>query len=270
VEVWLWPNVLTLQAPLVAVLWQVLLARSLHLRLNPFEPWALAMAVWLIYVADHLIDTAGPVAGAWEPPRKEFCRRHWSKFLGVSIAVGLTLADLMSRWFWTPTVQAGWALALAVAGYFALIHVAPASWRGGWPREVAVATVFSLGTFLAVWAEDGRRLSHLLPAAVLFAMLCWTNCSVIETWEWEAMPNPAARWIGENLLLVSVTIAGLAGLLWVFTLITREIAAATCLSGGGLALLALYRRRIPMRLVSPLADLALCTPAFVLAFRTIT
>ena len=59
-DVRLWPSLFTLQAPVVAVLWQLLLARSVHVKLNWFEPWALGLAVWLIYVADHLIDTAKP------------------------------------------------------------------------------------------------------------------------------------------------------------------------------------------------------------------
>ncbi len=275
-EVLLWPNLLTLQAPVVAALWQLLLAQSLHLRLNPFETVGLALAVWLIYVADHLIDTARPVGISWEPPRKEFCRRHWYGFLCFSIAAGFSLTALASHYFWAATVRAGWQLSLAVGCYFALIHVAPASWRSGWPREVAVATVFTLGTFLAVWVANGRNVASLLIPGALFLSLCWTNCSLIETWEWEATgsieretPNPAARFGARHLRSMGALIALVSALLWMVSLLPKDFAEATFLSGGALALLARYRSAIPIRFVSPAADLALCAPVIVLAFRTV-
>ena len=89
-DFWLWPTRLTLRAPLVAVLWQILLATSLGLPLNSFAPWALASAVWLIYVADHLIDNARPKRGlVIEPPRKEFCRKALGEILGDRDCSGL-------------------------------------------------------------------------------------------------------------------------------------------------------------------------------------
>jgi hypothetical protein len=104
------------------------------------------MAVWLIYVIDHLIDTARPAA-AWEPPRKDFCRRHWHKFSTFAVMAVIALIVLASRFLRLATVQRGWELSLGVVGYFALTHLTPPNWRQGWPREIVVALLFTLGTF---------------------------------------------------------------------------------------------------------------------------
>ena len=270
-DVWLWPSRLTLQAPAVAVIWQLLLARCWHVSLNSFEPLALAMAVWLIYVADHLIDTVCPIASSWEPPRKRFCRRHWSKFLGCSILVGAALA-VSAFYFLPPAVaRGGWLLSLGVAFYFVVIHIAPQNWRRSWPREIFVAVFFSVGTFGVTSMASRYSLTHFLPPAFLFTLLCWMNCSLIESWEWRTTgasavnrPNVAALWIADRLSMLGVLIALLSGALAAFGLQPALFAFAVCLSGLTLSILGIYRSSIRLRFISPAADLALCSPIAVL------
>ncbi len=266
---WLWPSALSLDAPLIAVLWQWLLARSMAVTLNPFEPLALGLAVWLIYIADHLLDTAKPPNGAWEPPRKLFYRRHWHLGLVLAIAVGLALTACGIHLLWASTVRGGLELSVGVAGYFSLIHLTPARWRIRWPREVVVATLFTLGTFGAVWLSNGRNLAPLALPALVFMLLCWTNCSLIETWEWEVsgssegdMPNRAARWVAQQSGKVAGAIAILA------LLQPSPFSVAGLMSAGALWLVALKRGAIPICLLSPAADLALYSPLLIWALRT--
>ncbi len=271
-DFWLWPNLLTLQAPLVAVLWQTLLAKTLRVAINPFAPCALASAVWLIYVADHLIDTARLRGHLSEPPRKKFCRGHWEKFLVMAIVVGCVLAAGVSRFLWEVAMRVGWQLSLGVVGYFALIHLTPKNSRREWPREVVVAMIFTLGTFGAVWLADEQKSWAMLAPALLFLALCCTNCSVIETWEWEAggsfeeeSPNCLAVWLAGHLPHVGLTISMAAGILVWLSFVPQEFALAAALSGAGFAWLARLRFRLPIRFVSPVADLALCSPIIGLA-----
>jgi len=267
---WLWPTALSLDAPVVAILWQSLLARSVAVTLNQFEPVALGLAVWLIYIVDHLIDTAKPATGEWEPPRKLFYRSHWGAGLGLALAIAVALTACGIRLLWPSTLRGGLELSLGVAGYFSLIHLAPGRWRILWPREAAVATLFTLGTFGAVWLGNGRDLAPLLLPALIFTLLCWTNCSLIEIWEWEAggsaerdSPNRAARWVVKQIGTV-------AGAVMVLAFLQPSLfATAGVISAAGLWVLALNRRAIPIRLVSPLADLALYSPVLLWALRTI-
>src|SRR3954451_15813809 len=76
---WLWPNLLGLDAPLVAVVWQALFARTVHVTLFPAARLALALAVWAVYLADRLLDCASSEASgatSGEAGRHVFCRYH--------------------------------------------------------------------------------------------------------------------------------------------------------------------------------------------------
>ncbi len=73
---WLWPNVLSLDAPLVAVLWQEALGRAHHVRLLPGCDLALGLAVWLIYIVDRTLDGFTAAPDQQLSVRHAFYRRH--------------------------------------------------------------------------------------------------------------------------------------------------------------------------------------------------
>ena len=100
-RIWLWPNLLSLDAPLVALLWQILFIRCFHAA-NPASSSILTSAllvsvVWLIYAADRALDAW---RGSGLRPRHEFYRRHWRALLPIWIAGaggdGLAGVDLAS------------------------------------------------------------------------------------------------------------------------------------------------------------------------------
>jgi hypothetical protein len=271
---WQWPNILNLDAPLVAVLWQLLLTQSLGVYLNRMEPLVLAVTVWFLYIADQLLDVLRPEPNAWQPVRKVFYRRYFraAAVLGSIAAVGiLPLAYFLLR---PSTFHGGLELAIAVMIYFAAIHAAPPSWRGLWPREAAVALLFALGTFMPVWFASGGRTEPLGVPALLFALLCWANCAAIETWEWQLAgartglgPSGATRWAGQHLGSTGIGIALLAVGASLAGLATSEFALACVVSGAALSLLALCRSRLPADAVSIAVNLALCSPIFILAMN---
>ena len=70
--VWLWFNLLGLDAPVVALVWQDFLARCYPTILRPPGRAVLGLTVWAIYLADRLLDTRHPAV--WESVRHVF--RH--------------------------------------------------------------------------------------------------------------------------------------------------------------------------------------------------
>ena len=91
-RVWLWPNLLSLDAPIVALLWQILFARCFHARVGFLPSLLLVLAVWLIYAADRTLDAW---SGSAAQPRHEFYRRHWRALLPfwiLALAAGSILA----------------------------------------------------------------------------------------------------------------------------------------------------------------------------------
>ena len=128
-----------------------------------------------------------------------------------------------------------------------------------------MALLFTSGTFGAVWLGNGRNFVPLAVPAAIFLLLCWTNCSLIETWEWEAggyselrAPDRVARWAAGHVGVV----AGLIACLAFFK--PSAFAMAGLMSGAALWVLAMKRRGLAIRLVSPAADLALCAPLLAL------
>jgi hypothetical protein len=175
---WLWPNLLSLDAPLVAVLWQVLFARCFHAAVNVLAAVLLMLAVWLIYAADRVLD-------AWRDsshlPRHEFYRRHWRAVLPVWGAI-LGIAGWLA-WTELPAslLMEGLILSAAVVLYFGAVHLAPATFRRTWPKEAAVAVLFALGATVATW--NHVRSAADVETILLFSCLCWINCVAIEQWE---------------------------------------------------------------------------------------
>jgi hypothetical protein len=272
-RLWLWPNFLSLDAPLVAVLWQVLLTRDLAVHVKPGEPLVLALCVWLVYVSDRVLDALRPLKGDWEPARKSFYRRH----LRIAAIVGLCLLSVPIPLAYCilrrSTFYAGLTLAVPLLSYFAFIHLSPVRWRARWPRELVVACLFTSGTFLAIWSSSNRNFYSLWAPAILFFLLCWGNCSAIETWEWQrnvlsedSAPSRSTRWAAHHLTVVGFAIACLAVIMGYLALAPIGFAGAALLSGIALALLAEWRPHLPMNALRVSVDLALCTPLLTLIF----
>src|SRR3982751_3419994 len=84
----MWPNLLSLDAPVVAVLWQSLFARCFQVPFDASAALLLLLTVWLIYTADRMLDSQ---KGEYCSPRHEFYRRRRRELLPLWIAVlGLT------------------------------------------------------------------------------------------------------------------------------------------------------------------------------------
>jgi hypothetical protein len=274
-RLWLWPNFLSLDAPLVAVLWQILLTRGLAVHVKRGEPLVLALCVWLVYVADRVLDALRPAMGEWEPGRKTFYRRH----LRIAVVVGVCLLSLTIPLAYCilrrSTFYAGLTLAIPLLAYFALIHLTPVRWRARWPRELAVACLFTSGTFLAIWTGNNRNVYSLWAPAILFFLLCWANCSAIETWEWQrnilsedSAPSASTRWAARYLAVIGFATACLAVVMGYLALAPVGFAGAAVLSGIALALLAAWRPHLPMNVLRVSVDLALCTPLLALIFQS--
>lgn len=74
---------LSLEAPVVAIIWQTLMAHTHRVALIPGTTTGLALCVWLIYLIDRLLD--GMSAGGMNGDiRHAFYRRHW-RLIGLVV-----------------------------------------------------------------------------------------------------------------------------------------------------------------------------------------
>ncbi len=273
IPLWLWPNLLSLDAPLVAVLWMQLFARSAPAHVGWTVSLVLALAVWLIYAADRLLDVSRGDATLAASSRHRFCRAHRRKFLLLLITLaGLTggLCLMLDR----RTLQYGGLLLVLVAVYFVAVHRAGSRY---FPKEAVVGVVFGLGVYLPVWARLGTRPSPATTVSlVLFMLLCWLNAVLIEHAEWLDLrhrrgqaPHALTVAAGKNLSAMGGAIATGAGVLTLLPAfhMERSMLLSLVLSTVGLAALAAGRRRLNLDALRVLADAALLTPGLVLLFR---
>jgi hypothetical protein len=267
------PTVLSIDAPVVAVLWQLLLARVAGIRLGWAPPVVLALSVWLAYAADRWIEGWRLEADVIRTPRHHFYKEHrWPVAAAWIIAlvadVAIAFAHLDGR-----DIAAGVLLIAAVAAYLLshqLVH-RDRAWRA--PKELCVAALLSAGAVVFV-TETPQPGALMLPLA-LFALLCFTNCALISVWE-----RDVDRAHGQTSLALGDS--DHERLIRQLPLMIAVLAAAAAIPAGGAArdaaisaaasalLLALVDRlersagRQPARV---LADIALMTPVFVLLLR---
>jgi hypothetical protein len=269
---WLRPNLLSLDAPLIAVLWLHLFAIALHVRISPPVTLVLALVVWLIYVADRLMDGLRAEPWAVLSARHQFYRAHRGVFAcllsGVLVLTGCVCLKLDRR-----TLELGTMLMLVIAGYFTAVHHMRKSWGLRFPKEIVVAMVFGIGTTFPAWIHAPRATPLMAIGLAFFIAICWLNLVLIEYAEWLALgdqgsetPHRSTMSAGKHLYQIS------AGLAFVALCLSRSAAAGTehwmllaiALSALALAVLGFYRRELSIHKVRVLADVTLLTPAIVL------
>jgi hypothetical protein len=241
--VWLWLNLLSLDAPLVAVVWQDFLARSYPSALRPAGRLMLGLTVWAIYLADRILDVRSPPSRQETLPH-QFCRQH-HRLAGVMLAV-ILLADLLigTMWLRHAVFANGMVVSVGVFAYLGLFpvrQIAPAF------KPMAAAMLFTTGVFLVAWT--GKANSEWMfgwPAAAFFAV-CLANLHLINRWELGLPPARIVMWIVPVILIC------------VFIGASRWY-TAIALSAAGLAALAVFGNKLSQASRRVLADAVLLTP----------
>ena len=180
---WQWLTVLSLDAPLVAVAWQLALARVSGVTLSGHHTFILGAAVWLAYAADRWIE-------GWRlDPAQIGTQRHW----------------FYQQWRWPTAVI--WAAVLLVAIWLSLTRLTRAELEAGllllvpvliyllshqflhrarrWraPKEICVALLFAIGVACFPVANRPAALAVLAAPLTLFGLLCFADCALIALWE---------------------------------------------------------------------------------------
>jgi hypothetical protein len=264
---WLWWNILSLDAPTVAVTWALLLARPSHIRLRAADEIVLSLVVWCIYVSDRVFDGLKPTNQRVLRERHVFCAKHrramtWLLVLAAAAVLWVT-ADFLAPM----EVSAGMKLAAIIGAYMATIHVGHGSMARFVPKELAVGILFAVGTTLPAWS----RLSEFswdewIPFG-LFAVLCSLNCLAIECWEnephypdWFQSRSPVIRWAKTRINQLAAALAASA---FAVILVRRQPGPfrsellAISLAALLILLLNRHRNRLSGRALRVLADATL-------------
>lgn len=188
-RIWMIPNLSSLDAPLVAWTWQLLLARCLARTISPAQQMVLFLSVWLVYAGDRWLDSFDPHQSQ-QTARHQFHRRYRLPLLVALGGVGAFTVDYSIHHLMSSDLERGWILLGAVVLYF----LGSISRKISFPKEAGVALLFTWGVFL--FPASGWNGEIALPA-VGFFLLCLLNCVAISAWENESGAHTLLRgWPG--------------------------------------------------------------------------
>ena len=243
----------SLDAATVAVVWRLGFCWAAGVRASPSGLALAALVVWVVYVADRVLDARKSLRGA----RSEMRERHWFHWRHRRRLIPLAaLAACTAAVLAFPTIPARAREHATLIGLASFIYLARV--HGGSARvvskELLVGVLFTAGCAFPAW-------SHAIAAPVVFfALLAWLNCWAIERWE-QLRP-------GFAVALAAFALAAAGLLLSAFCLATNPRAVALLVAGSVaaavLAALDRLRNRLTVVDLRALADLALLTPATVL------
>ena len=147
----------------------------------------MALAVWMLYAADRLMDARLMDPHLVDSTRHEdfearhyFHHRHRTAFLTGILLASIALALLLPH-LEPEAIRLYLVLGALISGYFILIHATRSAHR--LPKEIAVGLFFAAAAFIPTVARRPDLRLPLLPSALLFATLCSLNCLFIYAWE---------------------------------------------------------------------------------------
>ena len=300
----LW-HLLSLDAPTVATLWTLFIARCSHLTLPRTALAAMFVAVWMIYAADRLLDARlldtpslesrnleSRLSPSGLEARHRFHHRHRTAFLTVILLSSVVLAVLLHH-IDPSALHLYVVLATLLAAWMILIHIRPEpnGTTRRLPKELAVGIFFPAAIFIPTlartvptpaavhflgWTANWVR-PNLLPSAILFACVCTLNCLCLYAWEHPTKPLPdgppplqahwTTRWATAHLTQLALSLLAASTIATLSLSPPIALPALACsLSTAALFALNLYRRRLSPIHLRAAADLVLLTPILLLPF----
>ncbi|MDA7916349.1 hypothetical protein N9B94_03855 [Verrucomicrobia bacterium] len=175
------PNILNLDAPIVATVWMYQFALLTKSQLTHRHYWLLFLAVWLIYFADRWLDQS-------KRHFKETARHVTHGGLGnFAIAAGAFVTVLLFQNAFTGLNPKAWLGGLVLVGltlgYLGCVHFLGEAFPKPLPKELWVGVVFSAGCALVPWSLAESATITLFLMASGFGWLCFLNCAAITRWE---------------------------------------------------------------------------------------
>ena len=189
----------------MAALWAWFFARAMHLHFLPRQTLPLALATWLLYVGDRILDGLHPGHGEPLRERHYFHARHRTAFLGAGALLFPLLAWPVITRMRPEALRDNLLIGLGTLLYLIVVHRRHSPRL---PKEPAVAIIFAAATAVPAWSRLGARLGkeQLAPAVLVFAALCWVNCVGIEKWE-AGEAHVSTRWAGVHLRMIVTMMA---------------------------------------------------------------
>lgn len=268
---WLYPNLLSLDAPLVSVAWLHVFAETWRLGYHPTHAYVcLGLVVWSIYVFDRLLDVSllSTTPHRLEP-RHHFHERLRKTFTVLVVAAmgyaTLLLVTEMPRAIFQYLLMGG----VMVAGFFGLSMISTQDKEHvGLSKNIMAGVAFAFGTAMTAHvyrAEFGVVQLLISREFLCFAVLCMLNIAAIDFWEHaKRSDDEEVQAVDELSLMLPLLVLGLASLFFAVQQPSMRPFHYAILTGVALLYL-LNRRRghLSMDALRVFADVSLLAPVLV-------
>lgn len=268
---WLWPNILSLDAPVVTLVWQWWFARVFAVSLSAAQGVTLFAAVWLIYAADHWLDAGKLDTHKPHLPRHGFYKKYRWRVAALWLAVFVTTALIALGQLDKITLECGLILLGCCVLYFLGVHVFPRV-ATLLTKEIQIAFVLCAGVTLVVWSHTvvATLLSFdFVLLALSFALLVFLNCGFIGLWEKPF--DRAQQFVSvarhSRLEPALVSLSALLLVVSCFLSFWQPVFSVIALATLGLLALNYFKTRLSTLLLRVLADGVLLTPLLYLLLR---
>ena len=268
---WLYPNLLSLDAPLVALAWLHVFSKTWRLGIHPaFAYVTLGLVVWSIYVVDRLLDAS---ILSSQPERLEPRHRFHQKYRRWLIA-GVVVAMLVAIFLLVTELPMTIFRYLLIGTVMILAFFGLSMMSGQDHEEVALSKnifagiTFAFGTALTAhvyrW-EFGVYELLVSREFICFAVLCVLNIAAIDFWEHAGRSEDEEVKSSDELsLMLPLIVLGFSSLYFAIQdPATRPFHYAIL---TGVALLYMLNRRrsqFSMDALRVMADLTLLVPVLV-------
>lgn len=184
---WMYPNVLSLDAPIIAVVWLYVFAKTWDVNyIEPLLPVVLGLFVWIVYATDRLLDCKLKPHSSF-PLRHQFHKAHTSNFvMAIIIASIATIIIALNVLQWS-IVQAAMLPLAATLGFFALSFFGSSHQRVSYSKNFLAGYAFAWGIGAGLVGLLGLPMLsnwvRLLSAEMLvFGLLCMINITAVDLW----------------------------------------------------------------------------------------
>ena len=179
----IWLSLLCLDAPIVALVWQWLFARTYHVKLDFSSRAALFLTAWLIYLVDRWADVIELPSEAPMSLRHRFCKKRVRLWFTGLAAIFFLNAWVALRGLDFSTLLLGGTVLFLCLGYLVTNHSLGWNWRIFPMKELVIGILFAAGTVLVLLPKLSALSASLFVAFAIFACLCFLNCVSIAAWE---------------------------------------------------------------------------------------
>lgn len=270
IRVMLGPNLVGLDAPVVAVVWMKVFGRLADVEVSDRATWLLFLAVWLIYSMDRWLDASR--RAFYETERHQI---HEGFPRSIQLAYGLVLLLLFKDAVIGLNARAwiaGVMLVFMTAGYFFCVHWQGERFPRSLPKELWVGMVFAAGCALVPWSL-GKGLECWIWIVPLLGWVCFLNCAAITRWENLRMDRERPGSLLNTWPVFLARLAWICGItsavciaLLLFLPAQRLALVSLAVSGVLLGMMDVFRESMDRRLLRVLADVALLTPLLFVFF----